>query len=59
MEGRTERQLALLEVEPDWRLDDHTRQVGRRGVEQARQALRRAHRSRHDDQLDDGRRHAA
>lgn len=39
-----ERQLALIETpEHDWRLDEHTKAVGRRGVEQAREALRRAH----------------
>jgi hypothetical protein len=34
-------QLALLEAdEAPWRLDPHTREVGRRGVAEARQALR-------------------
>jgi hypothetical protein len=37
-----ERQLALLEPEPDWRLDEQTREVGRAGVAQARAALRAA-----------------
>jgi hypothetical protein len=37
-----ERQLVLIEQEPDWRLDDHTREVGRAGVAQARAALRAA-----------------
>lgn len=38
-----ERQLVLLESSPDeWRLDEHTRAVGRRGVEAARAALRAA-----------------
>ena len=37
------RQLKLLEVnEPEWKLDEHTREVGKQGVEQAREALRRA-----------------
>ncbi len=38
-----ERQLALIE-EPgsDYRLDDNTREVGRRGVAAAREALRKA-----------------
>jgi hypothetical protein len=27
--------------EPPWRLDDHTREVGRRGLQEAREALRR------------------
>jgi hypothetical protein len=38
-----EGQLALLEdPEAVWRLDDHTREVGRQGVAAARAALRRA-----------------
>ncbi len=38
-------QEQLVLVEPDerpWELDEHTREIGRRGVEQARQALRNA-----------------
>ncbi|CAN5771297.1 hypothetical protein BH23ACT1_BH23ACT1_04880 [soil metagenome] len=36
-------QLALLEVAaPSWRLDHRTREIGRRGVASAREALRRA-----------------
>lgn len=36
-------QLLLIdESTPDWRLDEHTREVGRRGVANAREALRRA-----------------
>jgi len=40
-----EQQLTL--VEPDerpWELDNHTREIGRRGLEQARRALQRASR---------------
>jgi hypothetical protein len=38
-----ERQLKLLEVrEAEWKLDERTREVGKQGVEQAREALRRA-----------------
>jgi hypothetical protein len=37
-----ERQLILLETEPEWRLDEQTREVGRAGVAQARAALRAA-----------------
>jgi hypothetical protein len=38
-----ERQLVLLEDDQsEWRLDERTREVGRQGVEQAREALRRA-----------------
>ena len=38
-----ERQLALLEVnQKEWKLDERTREVGKQGVEQAREALQRA-----------------
>ena len=38
-----ERQLALLEVNRKvWKLDERTREVGKQGVEQAREALRQA-----------------
>jgi hypothetical protein len=38
-----ERQLHLLEPpEPDWYLDETTKAIGRKGVAEARQALRRA-----------------
>jgi len=38
-----ERQLHLLEPpEPDWHLDAATKEIGRRGVAEARQALVRA-----------------
>jgi hypothetical protein len=30
---------------PDWSLDEHTRRIGRRGVAQARETLRRSARS--------------
>lgn len=38
------RQLILISDEParDWRLDEHTRQVGRAGIAAAREALRAA-----------------
>src|SRR3546814_6117597 len=36
------RQLTLLDTPPSWRLDDHTREVGRRGVAEARSSLREA-----------------
>jgi hypothetical protein len=40
--GHMRDQLILIEgPAPDWRLDDRTRETGRRGVEAARQALRR------------------
>jgi hypothetical protein len=38
-----ERQLHLLEPpEPDWHLDEATKEIGRKGVAEARQALQRA-----------------
>jgi hypothetical protein len=36
------RQLSLLETPPSWRLDDATREVGRRGVAAARASLQAA-----------------
>ncbi|MEX2294216.1 MAG: hypothetical protein WD691_10560 [Acidimicrobiales bacterium] len=36
------RQLTLLEVPPAWRLDDATREVGRKGIAAARASLRAA-----------------
>ena len=42
-----ERQLHLLEPpEPDWHLDEATKEIGRKGVAEARQALQRARKSR-------------
>jgi hypothetical protein len=36
-------QLVLLDTDaPDWKLDPETREIGRRGVAEAREALRRA-----------------
>ena len=37
-----ERQLILLEQDAEWRLDEHTREIGRAGVAKAREALRDA-----------------
>jgi hypothetical protein len=37
-----ERQLVLLEQEDPFRLDEQTKEIGRRGVAEAREALRRA-----------------
>lgn len=38
-----EEQLRLVEVEyRPWEIDEHTREVGLRGLEQAREALRQA-----------------
>lgn len=36
-------QLVLIDtVELDWRLDEHTKEVGRRGISEARSMLRQA-----------------
>ena len=51
-------QLALLEAPIEWRLDEHTREVGRRGVAKARAALQAAI-NRQADSTDDHQRHAA
>ena len=34
-------QLTLLEAPPDWRIDERTKEIGRRGLAQARAALHR------------------
>ena len=40
-------QLSLIQPpDHEWRIDDHTREVGRKGVEQARRALAEAIRRR-------------
>ena len=37
-------QLALIDDnDPEWRLDEHTVEIGRRGIAAAREALRRGH----------------
>jgi hypothetical protein len=47
------RQLTLLAGErPDWRLDDETRETGKRGVATARAALQAARRRQLDDDPD-------
>ena len=38
------RQLALLDTPPEWHIDDQTREVGRKGLAQARAALAAADR---------------
>jgi hypothetical protein len=47
------RQLTLIEHEHPWQLDEHTKEVGRRGLAEARAALA-AHKP-----ADEQRRHAA
>lgn len=49
--------LELREGRPDWRLDEATREAGRRGVEASRRALQEA-RSRQARQAQDARRAA-
>ncbi len=34
-------QLALLDAPPDWRIDERTKEIGRRGLAQARAALQK------------------
>ena len=34
-----DQQLTLLEAPPDWRIDERTKEIGRRGLAQARAAL--------------------
>jgi hypothetical protein len=47
MLGAMKEQLVLVEAPAErWRIDDHTRDVGRKGVEQARRALAEAIRRR-------------
>jgi hypothetical protein len=55
------RQLQLLEQAPDWRLDDATRDAGRKGVAAARAALAAARDAASGADRDgaDQRRHAA
>ncbi len=44
-----ERQLVLIEEQAaDYRLDEHTREIGRQGVQAAREVLRRARREAAD-----------
>lgn len=39
-----EKQLQLLEPPKDWRLEPEVREIGRRGLQAAREALEEAHR---------------
>ena len=40
------KQLTLIDTQPDWRLDEKTRKVGRRGIAEARAALAAGRRAR-------------
>jgi hypothetical protein len=46
-------QLILLDAQPDWRLDERTRRLGREGIARARAALQAGRRSRSPDESDD------
>ncbi|MFP5326282.1 MAG: hypothetical protein ACLGHT_02230 [Acidimicrobiia bacterium] len=37
-----ERQLVLVEADRSWKLDEETREAGRRGIAKAREVLRQA-----------------
>ncbi len=55
-----ERQLVLIEERSaDYRLDEHTREVGRRGIAAARELLRKADEHDGGGQAKHGRRAAA
>ena len=41
------KQLVLLDPKPNWKLDERTREIGLKGVAQAREVLRRAAVDRH------------
>ncbi|HET9612340.1 MAG TPA: hypothetical protein VFP06_22185 [Acidimicrobiales bacterium] len=47
-------QLSLIETPRAWRLDEHTREVGRAGVARAREALRAGRRPHTPDPSDHG-----
>lgn len=53
MMGRMTIQLALIDTQPSWKLDERTRQIGRRGLAQARAALRAGLRDRAPGPPDD------
>jgi hypothetical protein len=48
-------QLILLDAQPDWRLDERTRRVGREGLARARAALQAGRGSRSQAPPDGGR----
>jgi hypothetical protein len=50
------RQLTLLDTPPSWRIDEATREVGRRGIAEARASLRAALASAHDAEASESRR---
>ncbi len=48
------KQLTLIDTQPDWRLDEKTRKVGRRGIAEARAALAAGRRARSSGPPADG-----
>lgn len=46
------RQLTLLDTPPTWRIDEATREAGRRGIAEARATLRAALAAQHAPQAD-------
>jgi hypothetical protein len=50
------RQLTLLDSPPAWRIDEATREVGRRGVAEARASLQAAMAAGHDAEASEARR---
>ena len=50
------RQLTLLDSPPAWRIDEATREVGRRGVAEARASLQAAIAAGHPDAAEQGHR---
>jgi hypothetical protein len=50
------RQLTLLDSPPAWRIDEATREVGRRGVAAARASLQAAVAARHTAEVAEARR---
>jgi hypothetical protein len=48
-------QLILLDAQPDWRLDERTRRVGREGLARARAALQASRHSRSQEPPEAGR----
>jgi hypothetical protein len=53
---RMARQLTLLDTPPTWRIDEATREVGRRGVAEARASLQAALAAGRTDEEPDARR---
>jgi hypothetical protein len=50
------RQLTLLDTPPAWRIDEATREVGRRGIAEARASLQAAIAATHEHEASEARR---